>query len=66
MTGSPPTWKAPARRSTELEEEQGGEEGAFADLDKVSKANVAARLKEIKGDKEAKDEAAAFERVACS
>ena len=45
-------------RLTELEEEHGGEEGAFAELDKVNKANVAARLKEIKGDKEAKDEAA--------
>lgn len=47
-------------RLTELEEEHGGEEGAFAELDKVTKANVAARLKEIKGDKEAKDEAAAL------
>ena len=45
-------------RLAELEEEHGGEEGAFADLDKVNKANVAARLKEIKGDKDAKDEAA--------
>ncbi len=44
----------------ELEEEHGGEEGAFAELDKVNKANVTARLKEIKGDKEAKDEAAAL------
>lgn len=43
---------------TELEEEQGGEEGAFSALDKVNKGNVAARLKEIKGDKEAKEEAA--------
>jgi type I restriction enzyme M protein len=42
----------------ELEEEHGGEDGAFAELDKVNKANVAARLTEIKGDKEAKDEAA--------
>jgi len=42
----------------ELEEEQSGEEGAFSELDKVNKANVAARLKEIKGDKESKDEAA--------
>lgn len=41
----------------ELEEEHGGEEGAFSELDKVNKANVAARLKEIKGDKEAKEEA---------
>ena len=49
-----------AAQLTELEEEHGGEEGAFAELDKVSKANVAARLKEIKGDKEAKDEIAAL------
>ncbi len=42
----------------ELEEEHGGEDGAFSELDKVNKANVAARLKEIKGDKDAKDEAA--------
>ncbi|KAB1085074.1 type I restriction-modification system subunit M [Neorhizobium galegae] len=43
---------------TELEEEHGGEDGAFAELEKVNKANVAARLKEVKGDKEAKEEAA--------
>ncbi len=42
----------------ELEEEHGGDDGEFADFDKVNKANVAARLKEIKGDKEAKGEAA--------
>jgi type I restriction enzyme M protein len=40
----------------ELEEEHGGEEGAFAELDKVNKVNVAARLKEIKRDKESKEE----------
>jgi type I restriction enzyme M protein len=45
-----------AARLAELEEEHSGEDGAFAELDKVNKANVAARLKEIKGDKEAKDE----------
>jgi len=45
---------------TELEEEHGGEEGLFSNLDKVNKANVTVRLKEIKGDKEAKDEAAAL------
>ncbi len=33
---------------TELEEEQGGEEGLFAELDKINKANVTARLKEMK------------------
>jgi type I restriction enzyme M protein len=43
-----------AERS-ELEEEHGGEEGAFAELEKVNKAGVTARLKEIKGDKEAKE-----------
>jgi type I restriction enzyme M protein len=41
----------------ELEEEHGGEEGVFSELDKVSKANVAARLKEIQDDDEATDEA---------
>lgn len=45
-------------RLTEVEEEHGGEDGAFSEFDKVNKGNVAARLREIKGDKEAKDEAA--------
>jgi type I restriction enzyme M protein len=48
-------------RLTELEEEQGGEEGAFSELDKVNKAEVSKRLKEIKGDKEANGEAAVLE-----
>ncbi|MEK8088383.1 type I restriction-modification system subunit M [Thermithiobacillus plumbiphilus] len=47
-------------RIAELEEEHGGEEGAFSELDKVNKANVAARLKEIRGDAEARTEAAAL------
>ena len=47
-------------RLTEMEEEHGGEDGAFAELDKVNKANVASRLKEIKGDKDTTDEAAAL------
>jgi type I restriction enzyme M protein len=47
-------------RLAELEEEHGGEEGAFAELDKVTKVNVAVRLKEIRGEKEAGDEAAAL------
>jgi len=42
----------------ELEEGHGGEDGAFSELDKVNKANVAARLKEIKNDKDPKEEAA--------
>jgi type I restriction enzyme M protein len=45
-------------RLTEMEEEHGGEDGAFADFDKVNKGNVAARLKEIAGDEDAKEEAA--------
>jgi type I restriction enzyme M protein len=45
-------------RRTEVEEENSGEEGAFSGLGKVTKANVTARLKEIKGDDEANDEAA--------
>lgn len=43
-------------RLAELEEVQGGEEGAFSELDKVNKGNATARLKEIKDDKEATDE----------
>ena len=45
---------------TALEEEHGGEEGFFSDLDKVNKANVTARLNEMEGDNEDKDEAAAL------
>jgi type I restriction enzyme M protein len=45
-------------RMAELEEENGGEEGALSALEKVNRGNVAARLKEIRGDREAKDEAA--------
>jgi type I restriction enzyme M protein len=41
----------------ELEEEHSGEGGALSELDKVNNANVVSRLNEIKGDKEAKDEA---------
>ncbi|MBT6176843.1 MAG: type I restriction endonuclease subunit M, partial [Deltaproteobacteria bacterium] len=42
----------------ELEEEHGGEEGLLSELEKVNKANVTARLKEIKGDNDSKEEAA--------
>jgi type I restriction enzyme M protein len=45
-------------RLAELEEEHGGEDGAFADFEKVSKAGVTVRLKEIKGDADVADEAA--------
>jgi type I restriction enzyme M protein len=43
-----------------MEEEHGGEEGAFSELDKVNRVEVTRRLKEIKGDKEAKEEASAL------
>ncbi len=42
----------------ELEEEHGGDEGVLGALDKIAKAEVSARLKEIKGDKDARDEQA--------
>ena len=44
-------------RLAEMEEENSDEDGAFADFDKVNKGNVAARLKEIANDADAKDEA---------
>ena len=47
-------------RLTEIEEENGGEEGLFADLDKVNRANVTARLREIRGDRDSKDETVAL------
>ncbi len=46
----------------ELEEEHGGEEGALGALDKIAKAEVNARLKEIRSDADAKDEAAVLKR----
>ena len=46
----------------ELEEEHGGEEGALDALEKIARGEVNARLKEIRGDKEAKDEAAVLVR----
>jgi len=52
--------EAVTARVAELEEEHGGDDGAFSELDKVNKANVAARLKEIAGDADARDEAAAL------
>jgi type I restriction enzyme M protein len=45
-----------------LEEEHGGEEDFLGALDKIAKAEVSARLREIKGDKEAKEEAAILQQ----
>ena len=52
--------EAVSAKLVELEEEHGGEDGLFSELEKINKANVAARLREIRGDKEARDEAAAL------
>jgi len=46
----------------ELEEEHGGEEDYFGALDKIAKGEISARLKEIKADKDAKDEIAVLKR----
>jgi type I restriction enzyme M protein len=46
----------------ELEEEHGGDEGYLGALDKIAKAEINARLKDIKGDKDAKDEACILKR----
>ncbi|MFN9871539.1 MAG: N-6 DNA methylase [Cyanobacteriota bacterium] len=45
-------------RLAELEEEHGGDEGAFSELDKINKAAVNARIKEIRKDPEAAEELA--------
>lgn len=41
---------------TELEEEHGGEDGAFAELDKINKGEINKRLKETKGNADYADE----------
>lgn len=46
----------------ELEEEHGGEEGYLGTLDRIAKTEISARLKEIKADKDAKDEAVVLKR----
>jgi len=43
-----------ASKLTELEEEHSGEEGYFAELEKVNKANINARLKELKTEEKEK------------
>ncbi len=46
----------------ELEEEHGGEEGFLGALEKIDKVAVSARLSEIRGDKEAREEAAVLQQ----
>lgn len=41
---------------TELEEEHSGDEGYFADMDKVNKGNIQARIRELKGEDDIEDE----------
>ena len=48
--------EAASGQITELEEEDGGEEGAFSELEKVNRGEVMRRLKEIKGDAAAEEE----------
>jgi len=45
-----------AAQLTELEEEHSGDEGYFAEFDKVNKGTVAKRVKELGKSKDAKDE----------
>jgi type I restriction enzyme M protein len=52
--------EAATAKLAELEEEHGGEEGVYRELEKVNKGNVSARLREIEGDAEARDEVAAL------
>lgn len=47
-------------RMQEMEDEQGGEDGLFAQLDDLKKATVSARIKVIQKDPEAKEELAAL------
>jgi len=41
---------------TELEEEHSGEEGYFADMEKVNKGNIQVRIRELKGESDIEDE----------
>ncbi|WP_353268201.1 class I SAM-dependent DNA methyltransferase [Gemmatimonas sp.] len=54
--------EAAAAAITELEEEHGGEDGYLGALEKVAKTDVSARIKELKNDKDAKDEMAVLKR----
>lgn len=47
---------------TELEEEHGGEEGFLGALEKIAKAEVSARIRDIKDDKDGKDEIAILQQ----
>jgi len=59
-------FEAVSQEMTEMQEESGGEDGLLAavtsDKGKISKVNVKARLKEIRGDSDAGDEREVLER----
>ena len=50
-------------RLTEMEEEHGGEDGAFADFDKVNKANVTARLNNLQAEQKTASNPASVSRM---
>jgi type I restriction enzyme M protein len=54
--------EAAAAGLAELEEEHGGEEGVLGALDKIAKAEVGARLRDIKSDRDAKEEIALLQQ----
>jgi type I restriction enzyme M protein len=43
-------------KKVELEEEHGGEDGTFSELDKVNKGNINKRLKDLKNESDSEDE----------
>jgi hypothetical protein len=45
------SWKAVTAQLTELEEEHGGEDGAFSELEKITAISVKARIKELRSDR---------------
>jgi len=51
-----------ASKLVELEEEHSAEDGYFAELEKVNKANITKRIKELKGDTDAKEELAVLKQ----
>lgn len=51
-----------AARLAELEEEHGGEDGVLGALDRVAKPEVSARLREVRGDPDAREEADVLRR----
>ena len=55
--------EATAAQLAELEEEHGGEDGAFGGFDKVNAASVKERVKEIGKDRSAKDELAVLQQL---